>query len=85
VYFKRTRITVAPGIQVRMKISPSDPAVQHLNGTNLNNAMAIRRVKACRFSIENNPAHNLGDLKRASERKAAAKLKSANLRYTVGA
>jgi hypothetical protein len=84
MYLKRARITVAPRVQVRMKVAPSDPAVKHLNGTNLNDTMPIGRVEACRFSIENNPAHNLGDLKRAIDRKAIAKFKSANLRYTVG-
>jgi hypothetical protein len=68
-----------------MKVASGDPAVQYLNGTNLNDTMPIGRVETCRFSIENNPAHSLGDLKRASERKAIDKLKSANLRYTVGA
>jgi hypothetical protein len=46
-----------------MKVASGDPTIQNLNGTNLNNAMAISRVKACRFSIENNPAHRVIDLK----------------------
>ena len=57
VHLERRFVAVALRIQVVVKIVAGEPAVHQFDATDLNHAMAMRRVKASRFGIQNDLPH----------------------------
>lgn len=57
VHSQRARIGIALGIDVIVKIITGEPTIEHLDTTNLNDAIAAFGIEAGGFSIKNDLSH----------------------------
>src|SRR5690606_5443793 len=57
VHGQRLGVAVAVGVEVQMKVIAREAAIDHLDAGHFDDAVALRRIQARGFGIENDLAH----------------------------